>query len=590
MKRAGPKPNWNSPARTTKASDRPRAPSPAASSTRRRAPAIRHSAWSRSCRTAAESLGKQQAALVQRRDALRTQLELLADEKQAKEESEARLRGCRRGVEQARVALAEAKLRLDRMTVRAPIDGRVYQLVAYPGTTLTGGMGPVPNADGSTVVTLYRPDMLQVRVDVRFEDIPKVSLGQPVQINNPALPEPISGKVLFVSSEANIQKNTLEVKVGIDSPSVSQAGDAGRRDVPGAQTGRDGGCGFWRNAAVRAAAIDSPRRERARSCGSPTSRPAWRAKRRSTTGGVAAGGLVEVTGGLNASSRVVARGHESLSDGARIPSSTRIRRLRPVAAVPRRDAEQPAPRRMNDGTRRTAQRHEALPQGRRNDHAARRCPLDIDEGEFVSLMGASGTGKSTLLNLIASIDHADSGTIAVDGTDITKLSRTKLANWRAANIGYIFQTHNLIPVLTAYENVELPLLLLPMSRAERQKRTEIALQAVDLLDRADHYPRQLSGGQEQRVGVARAIVTHPKVVVADEPTGNLDDDTSVQILRLLQRLNEELGRDAADGDARRRSGRHRRPAAALGAREVDGNDDHGAFRGVPRCLTLLGLD
>lgn len=167
--------------------------------------------------------------------------------------------------------------------------------------------------------------------------------------------------------------------------------------------------------------------------------------------------------------------------------------------------------------------------------------LDIHEGEFVSLMGASGTGKSTLLNLIASIDQVDSGSIVVDGTDITKLSRSKLANWRSANIGYIFQTHNLIPVLTAYENVELPLLLLPMSRAERQKRTEIALQAVDLLDRAEHYPRQLSGGQEQRVGVARAIVTHPTLVVADEPTGNLDDDTSVQILRLLQRLNQELG-------------------------------------------------
>jgi putative ABC transport system ATP-binding protein len=167
--------------------------------------------------------------------------------------------------------------------------------------------------------------------------------------------------------------------------------------------------------------------------------------------------------------------------------------------------------------------------------------LDIDEGELVSLMGASGTGKSTLLNLIAGIDRPDTGSITIDGTDITQLSRTKLANWRAANIGYIFQTHNLIPVLTAYENVELPLLLLPMSRADRQKRVDIALAAVDLVDRADHYPRQLSGGQEQRVGVARAIVSHPKVVVADEPTGNLDDDTSLQILKLLQRLNEELG-------------------------------------------------
>ena len=166
--------------------------------------------------------------------------------------------------------------------------------------------------------------------------------------------------------------------------------------------------------------------------------------------------------------------------------------------------------------------------------------LNIEQGEFISLMGASGTGKSTLLNLIASIDKPDSGSIVIDDTDITRLSRTKLANWRAANMGYIFQTHNLVPVLTAYENIELPLLLLPMSRSERRKRVEIAMQAVDLLDRADHYPRQLSGGQEQRVGVARAIVAHPKVVVADEPTGDLDPDTSEQILDLLKRLNAQL--------------------------------------------------
>jgi putative ABC transport system ATP-binding protein len=167
--------------------------------------------------------------------------------------------------------------------------------------------------------------------------------------------------------------------------------------------------------------------------------------------------------------------------------------------------------------------------------------LSIERGEFVSLMGASGTGKSTLLNLIASIDRPTSGTIVVNGTDITHLSRSKLARWRAANIGYVFQTHNLIPVLTAYENIELPLLLLPLNRAERRKRVEIALGAVDLLDRANHYPRQLSGGQEQRVGIARAIVADPTVVVADEPTGDLDETTSSQILDLLQRLNRELG-------------------------------------------------
>lgn len=166
--------------------------------------------------------------------------------------------------------------------------------------------------------------------------------------------------------------------------------------------------------------------------------------------------------------------------------------------------------------------------------------LGIEQGEFISLMGSSGTGKSTLLNLIASIDRPDSGTIVIDGVDITKLSRTRLANWRAANMGYIFQSHNLVPVLTAYENIELPLLLLPMSSAERRKRIEVALRAVDLLDRADHYPRQMSGGQEQRVGIARAIVAHPKVVVADEPTGDLDPATSDQILDLLQQLKQQL--------------------------------------------------
>jgi putative ABC transport system ATP-binding protein len=167
--------------------------------------------------------------------------------------------------------------------------------------------------------------------------------------------------------------------------------------------------------------------------------------------------------------------------------------------------------------------------------------LTVERGDFLSLMGASGSGKSTLLNLIAGIDRPTSGAVIVNGTDIAQLSRTKLAHWRAAHVGYIFQMHNLIPVLTAYENVELPLLLLPLSRSDRQRRVAIALEAVGLTDRADHFPRQLSGGQEQRVGIARAIVADPAVVVADEPTGDLDAETSEQILDLLRRLNAELG-------------------------------------------------
>ena len=168
--------------------------------------------------------------------------------------------------------------------------------------------------------------------------------------------------------------------------------------------------------------------------------------------------------------------------------------------------------------------------------------LDVAKGEFVSLMGASGSGKTTLLNLVAGIDRPTQGRVAVNGTDITQLSRTQLAHWRAGHVGYIFQLYNLIPVLTAYENVEMPLLLLPLSRAERRKRVAIALEAVGLVDRADHYPRQLSGGQEQRVAIARAIVSDPKILVADEPTGDLDAKSGDEILELLSRLNEEFGK------------------------------------------------
>ncbi len=164
----------------------------------------------------------------------------------------------------------------------------------------------------------------------------------------------------------------------------------------------------------------------------------------------------------------------------------------------------------------------------------------MQPGEFVSLSGSSGSGKSTLLNLLAGIDRPESGRIVVGGTEVTGMSRARSADWRAAHLGYVFQTHNLIPVLTAYENVELPLLLLPMSRGERHGRVQLALEAVGLSDRAQHYPRQLSGGQEQRVGIARAIVAGPMLVVADEPTGSLDATTSLQIQDLLRRLNGEL--------------------------------------------------
>ena len=168
--------------------------------------------------------------------------------------------------------------------------------------------------------------------------------------------------------------------------------------------------------------------------------------------------------------------------------------------------------------------------------------LDIEEGEFLALMGPSGSGKTTLLNLIAGIDKVDSGSVTVGSVDITSLSETELAHWRAMNVGFIFQLYNLIPVLTAFENVELPLLLTGLSKKERRKHVEIALNVVNLADRVSHYPGQLSGGQQQRVAIARAVVTDPAILVADEPTGDLDRTSAEEILELMERLVHELGK------------------------------------------------
>lgn len=168
--------------------------------------------------------------------------------------------------------------------------------------------------------------------------------------------------------------------------------------------------------------------------------------------------------------------------------------------------------------------------------------LDIDEGEFIALMGPSGSGKTTLLNLIAGIDKADSGVIKVGGVDITTLSENDLALWRASNVGFIFQFYNLIPVLTAFENVELPLLTTGLPKRQRREHAEMALDVVNLTDRLDHYPGELSGGQQQRVAIARAIVTDPSILVADEPTGDLDRVSAIEVLQLMERLVHELGK------------------------------------------------
>jgi putative ABC transport system ATP-binding protein len=168
--------------------------------------------------------------------------------------------------------------------------------------------------------------------------------------------------------------------------------------------------------------------------------------------------------------------------------------------------------------------------------------FDIQAGDFIALMGPSGSGKSTLLNLIAGIDKPDSGSLRVNGIDIATLSEGELADWRAANVGFIFQFYNLMPVLTAFENVELPLLLTRLPRSQRRERVELALSMVGLTDRMEHYPSELSGGQQQRVAIARAFITDPVLLVADEPTGDLDRASADDILAMLARLNSELGK------------------------------------------------
>ncbi|SIT49867.1 Macrolide-specific ABC-type efflux ABC TRANSPORTER, ATP-BINDING domain (modular protein) [Paraburkholderia piptadeniae] len=168
--------------------------------------------------------------------------------------------------------------------------------------------------------------------------------------------------------------------------------------------------------------------------------------------------------------------------------------------------------------------------------------LSIGDGDFIALMGPSGSGKSTLLNLIAGIDRPDGGELRVGGVDITRLSEASLAQWRAAHVGFIFQFYNLMPVLTAFENIELPLMLTRLTRKERRERVALVLDMVNLSNRAHHYPSELSGGQQQRVAIARALITDPTLIVADEPTGDLDRASAEEVLSMLKRLNRELGK------------------------------------------------
>jgi len=200
-------------------------------------------------------------------------------------------------------------------------------------------------------------------------------------------------------------------------------------------------------------------------------------------------------------------------------------------------------------------------QGEINVVALNNISLDIAEGEFLALMGPSGSGKSTLLHIIAGVDRPTKGTCQVQGVEVTKLNESQLADWRNKNVGFVFQTFNLIPVLTAFENVELPLLLTRLNSKQRRQQVNTALELVGLADRGHHLPKQLSGGQEQRTAIARAIVTDPKLVIADEPTGNLDSGSAQEILNILQMLSQKLGKTVIMVT-------HDPKAAAFGSRSI----------------------
>jgi putative ABC transport system ATP-binding protein len=206
------------------------------------------------------------------------------------------------------------------------------------------------------------------------------------------------------------------------------------------------------------------------------------------------------------------------------------------------EADKVPPRALGGGIVKLTSISKTFYRGKEPIHVLERLDLDVPEGSFEALMGPSGSGKSTLLNIIAGLDRPTSGTAHVAGADLTRMSDGELAKWRSQTIGFVFQSFNLIPVLTAAQNVELPLLLTSLSGADRKKRVATALRVVGLEDRMEHYPRQLSGGQEQRVAIARAIVNDPKIIVADEPTGDLDRKSADDVLTLMEKLNKELGK------------------------------------------------
>ncbi|XOV77168.1 MAG: ATP-binding cassette domain-containing protein [Phycisphaerales bacterium] len=433
-------------------------------------------------------------------------------------------------MEDARSALAEAELRVSRMTIRSPMDGLVLRRIKSPGDKVMMGMDDPTSAQ---VVHVYDPDKLQVRTDVPLAEASHIVVGQRCEVFCEVLPDKaFEGVVTRITNLADLQRNTLEIKVRIIDPdpilkpemlsrvrflasSDSTASNASAEDeaTPEFLLPRE---------ALRDGSTVLVVRQRSGLRGRVDLVPV-----KVSESSEAPEGLVSVTGRLLSTDLVV------LDDDELQPGAGRFLdfKTRPWPQGGRGMTLIKA----NNLTREYKKGGETI-------RPLNGLNLEVQRGDFLALMGPSGSGKTTLLNLIAGIDSPTQGELIIDGINIATLGRNKLAAWRSEHVGYIFQLYNLVPVLTAFENVELPLMLHNLSRRERRSRVNEALEQVGIADRAGHYPRQMSGGQEQRVAIARALVTNPTIVVGDEPTGDLDKKSAKAIMELLQRINREQGR------------------------------------------------
>lgn len=476
-----------------------------------------------------ESIRRKEGILTARRDRLKAEVtaatrnfELRVDERRALDGAEAAAMRAKALVNRARARRDADALRLQRMVIRAPITGLVQRRLKVPGDKIMLAMDDVNSAH---LLHLYDPEHLQVRVDVPLADAAGVFVGQRCEVIVEVLSDvTFAGEVTRITHEADLQKNTLQVKVRVFEPDPVLKPEMLTRVRFLAEGGgpKPGAAG---------ASLRVPAECLSRVAGTDEVR-VWvvrdRRGRRGRSMPVAVVVLETGSVWVTVQGRPVAgrspgdRGRRPQRRAAGSHQGRRGRRRCLVNLIECRDLTR---------------------EYRKGDNVIRPLDgvdLDVERGEFLALMGPSGSGKTTLLNLIAGIDTPTAGSIRIDGVMINELSRNRLAAWRSAHVGYVFQLYNLVPVLTAFENVELPLLLQKLSRTERRKRTWDALQAVGIADRHDHFPRQMSGGQEQRVAIARAIVTDPPIIVADEPTGDLDKTAAEDVMTQLKLLNVEL--------------------------------------------------